>query len=290
MTSFRETVEHELEKIDDLPTLPSVLVSLDKALLAEDTSAADVGRIITDDPSLTSRILRVANSAYYGASAGPITSVTNAVARIGFRDVRDLVTSFAVIETFNGVGTHLDHRAFWKHCLGTGIAARVIQRHSGHDGPFDEDEAYLSGLLHDVGTLILDQFFPEVFIQVRQIAEERGLPCSETEQKLLKIDHGEIGGWLLRRWNLPAAVVEAVTWHHQPAKATPECQPLVEVTHLADFICTDLGIGDGSDGLTRGFKDAAWHNLALEIEDIPAIIDQVLEEAGRCDSLLSFGG
>ena len=288
MGTFRERLNELFERVEDLPTLPSVVLELERALRDDATGAEDVARVMAQDPSLTATVLRVANSAFYGAAAGTITSVPNAVARLGFREVSRLCTSLAVIRTFEGVGRHLAHAEFWKHSLVAGIATRVIKKCSGEAHPFSEDEAYVSGLLHDVGTLVLDQYFPEVFLQIRTLAEEKSLAGATAERAILKIDHGGIGALLLERWNFPQSIIQAVGWHHTPGDAAPEHRGLAQAVHLTEFICTDLGIGDGGDGGTEGFSDGAWHDLALSVDAIPDIIAQVTEEASRCDALLAL--
>jgi HD-like signal output (HDOD) protein len=288
MATFRERLEQVFERVEDLPTLPSVVLELERALRNDETGAEDVARIMAEDPSLTATVLRVANSAFYGSAAGATTSVANAVARLGFREVSRLCTSLAVIRTFEGVGEHLAHRDFWKHSLVAGIATRVLKRCSGEANPFSEDEAYVSGLLHDVGTLVLDQYFPDVFLQIQALAEEKCMPRADAETFILKIDHGGIGALLLERWNLPESIIQAVSWHHGPGDARPEHRVLAQAVHLTEFICTGLGIGDGGDGSTEGFSAGAWHDLSLAVDDIPDIIAQVTEEASRCETLLTL--
>ena len=288
MATFRERLDQVFERVADLPTLPAVVLELERALHDDETGAEDVARIMEEDPSLTATTLRVANSAFYGAAAGTITSVQSAVARLGFREVSRLCTSLAVIRTFEGVGQHLNHPDFWKHSIVAAIATRILKKSSGEANPFSEDEAYVSGLLHDVGTLVLDQFFPDVFRQIQALAEEKGVPRAEAEAFILKIDHGGIGALLLDRWSLPDSIIQAVAWHHTPGNARPEHRALTQAVHLTEFICTDLGIGDGGDGGTEGFSEGAWHDLALPVDDIPDIIAQVTEEASRCESLLTL--
>ncbi len=169
-----------------------------------------------------------------------------------------------------------------------GVATRVLKTFGGDAHEFSEDEAYVAGLLHDVGGLVLDQYLPRVLEQVQAVAREKGLPASEAETLVLRMDHGEIGAHLLRRWNLPESIVVAVEFHHQPENAPSEGRTLAQAVHLSDFVCTCLGLGDGGDGFTKGFSESAWHDLGLSVESIPKVMERAIEEATRCESLLTL--
>lgn len=286
--AFPAKLENELGRVEDLPTLPSVVAAVEEAIRSRESSAEDIAEIIAEDPSITSNILRVANSAYYAGSVGRISSVSAAVARLGYEETRRLCTTVAVIRTFGPMGQHLDHRQFWKHSIVAAIATRVIGSYCTPAPPFGEDEAWVAGLLHDIGALVLDQYFPDLFLEIRQVADEQCRPYAEAELSVLKIDHGQIGGRLLDRWNLPPSVVAAIALHHQPSCAEVETRPLVQAVHLADSICTALGIGDGADGIPAAFCNSAWYDLSLPVNHMPDIIERVTAEASRCDSLISL--
>jgi putative nucleotidyltransferase with HDIG domain len=263
-------------------------MSLEQALSDRNSDAMGVAKIISQDPSLTANILRVANSAYYAGSAGTITSVAGAVARLGFGETRNLSITMAVIRTFNHIGQHMDHKQFWKHSIVAAVATRVITNFCNPAGPFSEDDAYVAGLLHDIGALVLDQYFPDDFQDVRSIADEQCLPYAIAEQDVLNADHGEIGGCLLRKWNLPESIVRAVSYHHQPFRAGLEFRPLVQTVHLADAMCTTLGIGDGADGVPAEFSNGAWYDLDLSVEHLPDLLELITKEAGRCEALVAL--
>jgi len=216
-------------------------------------------------------------------------SVREAVARLGFAESRRICTTLTMIETTRGFGTDMDHQRFWKHCLVAAVTTGVLAQFGNCSEQINPDEAYMAGLLHDIGVLVLDQYFPEQYHDVHTLMNDRGIPCDAAEKMLLHMDHGEIGGMLLRRWNLPAAIIEAVTWHHQPGVPYIANLRLVQIVHLAEFICTCLGIGDGGDGTTMGFSEIAWHDLGMSVDDIPRIIEKVKSEVAR-NSVLSSAG
>ncbi len=286
--NFREKLTTELYGVEDLPTLPDMVFMLESALLNPYADAREISQILGEDPSLTARVLKMANSVYYSSAGGSITSLQNAIARVGFNEVRNLVTTVALIETFGGVGPHLNHNLFWKHSITVGIAARSIKNLSESASAFDEHEAYVAGLLHDIGILLLDQFFPDVFRQVRAYADEQGVPYNQAERELLGMDHGEIGGVLLEEWSIPESVVAAVTWHHRPEDADPAYSQLAETVELADFVGINLGIGEGGELRPKPISDGVWDHLGLAVDAIPTIIDQVSRDAVISQTLLSL--
>jgi len=288
VATFRDMLEEELNRVEDLPVFPPVLGRLTQALASEKTGAEDVAQILAQDPALTARLLRVANSVYYAATTAGVSSVTHAVARLGFREISRLFTALTVIRTFDQMGRHLDHDQFWKHSLTAGITTRVIKRYCGAADPFSEDDAYVAGLLHDIGVLVLDQHFPALYVEVNAVARRECISRADAERLVLGIDHGEIAGQLFRRWRIPSPVAQAVTWHHQPGQAEPGCRTLVAVVHLADSICGGLGVGDAGSGACSGFSDVAWHVLGLSVDDLPAIIREVAEEAARSETLVAL--
>ncbi len=290
MDAFKDKLSRKLEEVDDLPTLPTAATALDKALADPATDARDIAEILATDPSLASKVLRLANSAYYGGAAGTLTSIPQAVARIGFREIGRVFTTVAVIQTFEDIGHDLNHVRFWKHCLTTAITTRIIRK-NGHQGDaFGEDDAYIAGLLHDIGVLVLDQYFPKILGQVWQIADEKDCPHDAAERIILKMDHGEIGAQLLEAWKLPEAVIEAVTCHHEPDRARPEHRALARAVYLAEAICTHMGIGDGGDGAVAEFEFGIWEELGLQPEQFSEIVAEITEEANKSEALVNLAG
>lgn len=288
MQNFRDELDQLLDGETNLPAFPLVILELTKALRSENISAPEIENIISQDPILAANVLRVANSALYTFGTDEIASITIAVTRLGMAEVRRLCSVISMMRSTDGFGKGMDHKLFWKHCMVTAVATGVIRTHCHTQDTFDEDEAYIAGLLHDIGVLFLDHYFREAFHQTRALAEEQDLTHDEAERVLLELDHGEIGGLFLRRWNLPKSIVEAVTWHHQPGRASAESRPLVQAVHLSEFVCTCLGVGDGGDGFVKGFSESAWHDLGILTDDIRDIIDEVKTGVARNSKIMSL--
>lgn len=222
------------EDLVALPTLPLVASRLLEAIANPETSSEEVARIISLDPALTARTLKLANSDFYGFPR-KVGSVDLAVVVLGANTVRDLVLSAAVFQTIGAAGSELT--ALWNHAMACGVAARVLADRTGYRLA---GEAYAAGVLHDVGKVALRQSYPDRFEAIVKLAREQRLSIAEAERGVLGSDHAEVGGWLAERWGLPADLVEAIACHHRPERAVvnPELSTLV---HLANSLAERIG-------------------------------------------------
>ncbi len=297
MPTIREALLARLDSIAQLPTMPQVLLSLEQALQDPNSAAMHIATIVREDPSLTASVLRVANSVIYrGRFASNTASVRQAVSRLGFREISRICTSVVLIRTFSDFGRGIDHGEFWMHSLSVATAVRVFGEYTSWPQLLPsswEEDAFVAGLLHDVGMLVMDQYFPEQFNLIRERAEEKGIPLAKAEERVLGIHHGEIGGILLENWSLPRRVTEAVRWHHDPDLASEANRTIAQMVHLADFVCVNQSIGSTLEGLYDGFSEGAWHDLGLSIDQVPRILEDVKEEAEKSEimrgSLVSEG-
>lgn len=284
--SIRENICRRIAEARDLPTLPEIVIKVEQLARSESASARDLARIMDHDPSLTARVLKVANSVIYGGR-NPITSVTYAVARIGFTEVRNIALSLSVLKLFTSKG-FIDYAKFWKHSLAVAFASRALQKHIRVAGG-NTDDLFVMGLLHDTGIVLLDQFFPQVYHPVIEEAAKDSTPLSELETKNLGIDHSKVGALLLERWRLPEVVVEAVRYHHSPDMAK-QAKMGAQVVHLANFMCNNQGIDNGIEAFPSGFSQSSWHETGLSVDDIPGLIEEVKEEAAKSEVMMALGG
>ncbi len=289
MDDFRATFYRKLDEVDNLPTISPVYIALQAALSNMASGAQDVAKVIAEDISLTAKVLRIVNSVYFSAASGPIASVSKAVARIGFSEIRRICTALEIIRSFKVLHRDIDPEGFWKHCLLTAITTKAIEQYRAVPSDFNEDTAYVSGLLHDVGQLLLNCYFPEVFKEVLHCAERDNAPCADVERNMLGMDHGEMGGILLERWHFPEAIIQAVSWHHEPGCAPEKYRFLAQTIHLSDFICRSLGIGTSLGGISpaRRFYDNVWDDLGVSVDDLPAIMDRINREEHRCVAIIA---
>lgn len=279
---FKEKIFDTLNKADDLPTLPGVFMKLSNMLHDDDASAADIAHVMKDDPSLTAKLLKIANSAAFGASR-KISSVPTAVARLGFQHTADIVMSLSILNLFEKKG-QLDYTRYWIHCLSVAFTADALNEFSSKSPVKD---VFTGGILHDVGVLILDQYAGEQYASVVDFGKEKHIQLYEAEKQILGLSHAEAGAFLLEKWNLPENLVSAVRNHHSPLASTPGALSASEMIYLANFICNNQGIDSGFGVAPDAFSDAAWHDRGFAVDDIPAIIADVYRKLERSEVMLA---
>lgn len=234
MASFRESFSALLTGISSLPTLPEVLWELEAAFHNPLMGLSEVADIIGEDASLTATVLKVSNSAHY-RGRNEFVSIRDAVVRLGLSETRRLTKTALFVNAFAPGAKTLDYADFWRHSFLVGVAAKYVQDQVPRVSPLLSEEAYLSGLLHDVGKLVLDQHFETEFQQIRQVAADRACPDAEAERIVIDVDHGDVGAELLELWGLPDSVINAVRWHHATDQAPEDAKSSAQLIEWADY-------------------------------------------------------
>lgn len=219
--------------VNELPILPSVAARV--VTLANDprSSAQEICEVIRSDPSLTARILRTVNSVYYGFQHR-IDTVAQATVMIGTRDLVALVLGSTALKTLEEAGRDVPHLdVFWLHSVSCAVAAKEVAAQFRYRVP---GTAFVGGLLHDIGKLILIQHFPDEYAQVKERVATSGTLLEQAEEDAFGADHARVGAALAKRWSLPPALIEAVAFHHDPGRASEEHALLVAMIHLADIL------------------------------------------------------
>ncbi|MDR0330137.1 MAG: HDOD domain-containing protein [Chitinispirillales bacterium] len=227
-----------VEDVDSLPSLPSIVMKLIEVVNSPDSSAEDAAELIEKDPALTSKMIRLANSAFYGIPRS-ISSVTSAVVVLGFNTIRSLVLSASVAKMFDGKHT-IDIDRFWKHSVVTAMASKIIVRHLMGVRMMDPESAFCAGVLHDIGMLIFSQYMPEDYAKVCEYAKANAVPLLEAEDKVMGVNHAYMGKILADKWSLPLDLENAIVYHHAPGKAEKSSH-LAHIIHLADIISHNVG-------------------------------------------------
>ena len=274
-----------LNGIMELPTLPEVLTRIHDLSEDSDVTAEEFGTTISLDLSIASKVLRMANSAFFGIRR-EITSVKDAITLLGFETVRNvaLVTaSFEILKGRPGTG-HFDRLAFWQHSMGCGAIAKVLCQQVG----IDREDYFTAGVMHDMGRVILDAFFPRLFSTVLETASDGHMSLREAEKKALGITHAEIGKCVAERWDLPVGLEEAIAYHHTPEEAKTDAQ-LVSLIHLADVICHQLMVGSGGDHFVPEMDDFACDNLGLSEATMERYIPAMQQEIRNAFDVMPLG-
>jgi len=282
----------KLSAIRELPTFPSIALEVMRLASESESSAADLSRIISKDPSLSSRILRVANSPYYGFSK-KISTIEWAIVALGFETLRETILSLTLIDLFKGAELkNFDPRSFWKHCIDTASAARSIAKEAKYRLP---GEAYAVGLLHDIGILVMYRYFRNDFEEIQRLVHDDGLQPSQAEAVVVGTSHAEIGAWLAEKWNLPGSFTDAIRSHHSPSysQVNPELSAIVHVAvQIASsngYSCSDsplkFDIGAvqliGIEKLGISFKDLVNRYVNDEYSSVVKLRVPVLDGASN---------
>ena len=229
----------KLDRIKDIPTLPTIVFELNKHLRDPDTSIKIVCDTIEKDQAIALKILKLVNSAFYGFRS-KISDLRNAVVLLGYNAVRNAIVSLSVINAFPKRVALMDFdiSQFWKHSLAVAVTSKNIAQLSKKESP---DNCFVGGLLHDTGKVILAQYFPDLFESVWTTLQNEHLTFYEAEQKKLPIDHSKIGAHLAAKWQLPQGLVDAIRWHHdfQPESKNSN---FVQNIYLANIIVNSYDI------------------------------------------------
>jgi len=224
----------------DLPAMPHVASKVLELAGNPDTTAAKLQQVIADDQAMAARILKIANSALYGCSR-KIKTLTDAIVMLGFNTIRSLVVTSATRNMYlkGGKSMGLKERLLWEHSMGCAMAAKLLV---GARHPHLAEEAFLAGLMHDIGKLVLNQYASDAFDRVVQDVYNEGRMFLDVERELLGFDHTEVGALLVNKWKLSTQLEEAIRHHHNEEAFTAD-RPVICYLDLANNLCKREGVG-----------------------------------------------
>jgi putative nucleotidyltransferase with HDIG domain len=239
---------------------------------------------------MMAKILKVVNSPLY-AGREPITSLQIAIARMGMKAVGNLAISTSVFKTFgDDSDKKFEREEFWRHCICTGIGATVLFDRSRENlkHRYSKDILHLSGLLHDIGKLVLLRYFHDDFIKAVKAADKDAEPLDAMERKYVGMDHAEIGAWLARKWKLPEQLAAVVEYHHKPEALDSAHRELVMLCHCSNYICNLENLGNSGDVGAPSFSETVWEELGLDLGDIAGIVERISRESAHSEILMAF--
>ena len=264
-------IKRKLRNIQSLPTLPPVVTKLTKLLGDENTTALKLAEVIEKDQVLTSKVLKMVNSAFYGFPRR-ISTVSTAIVLLGFNVIRTLIITASIFEMM-----HSEDLGLWEHSLGVAAASGLLAQKLELKNP---EEVTTAGLLHDLGKVVIRTEFPEKYREINHLVREKGLFLREAEREVLGLDHGEIGEFLTNRWNLPERLVEPIAFHHDVERAR-KYRKETAIVHFADILIYALGYGYGGHPWVPPLNEKAWKLLRLKQKDLeellPILDDRLLE-------------
>lgn len=274
------TLEKLIETVDDMPSLPQVVTEIIRISEDPNSTPHDVQQLLANDQVLTAKILRLANSSFYGF-ARRINTITDATILLGFQTIRSIVFAASVSNflTRSLGGYQLDQNELWKHSQAVAMTARYIARKKRFANP---ELFYTAGIIHDIGKLVLNQYLQDDYQKVLDLIYEEGYDFVKAEEEVLGYNHAQTGMKLAEKWNLPPEIVEAIGCHHNPEQA--KVNPILASTiHISDSLALMMGFGLGIGGLAYNFADFALETANIggqEIEEIlPAVTDLMVDKS-----------
>jgi putative nucleotidyltransferase with HDIG domain len=274
--------------IEKMPSLPTTVTKIMEICNDPRTSPADLNRVISLDPVLMGKVMRLINSAYYGLSQ-EITSLVRAIIMLGINTVKNLALSTAILGT---LGNKADFQAlnmdgFWRHSLGVGVTAKLIAKHRKVD-PKTLEEYFIAGLLHDIGKIPLNNRFPQDYVAAMGISDRDNSPLFAAESEMMGLNHAQVGDLILKAWNLDESIQDVVLHHHKPeGYKGPHKEKLYTVV-LANYFANDFEIGFSGDRYPSPPHPGICQALKVTMETLEDMEDQVKQEIERASIFLKL--
>lgn len=251
------TLDQAVATVRDLPSLPSVVLELVRTFGQPDVAVAELSAQIARDQALAAKTLRLANSSFYGLQSR-VRTIDQALTVLGFDSVRTLVTAAGIVGQFGGATGAIDFTGFWRHAVGTALCARSIARLAGRS----QDYAFVSGLLHDIGRLVLATRFPDEYAAVMVFQRQEDCELLQAERQVLGLDHAAVGRALAAHWKFPDLIQRAIAGHHAPPR--DDAGDIAGVVHVANVIVHALDLGGDPDEQVPPLAQEAWGALRLD--------------------------
>jgi len=260
-----KVLRHKVENINTLPTVPGVLKRLSVVIEKPRITLVEISAFISNDPALTTKVLKMVNSAIYGFP-GRIASVSHATMLLGLNVIKGLLLGVSVFElmqkTMNGL---------YEHSLGCAIASRIIAQKKGVKEP---EEVSVAGLLHDIGKVILALEYPKEYQAAMNEAQEKHISIFDAEKNQFNATHANVGSWLAEKWRFPRNLIDVIEYHHRPALS--KNAPLeTAVVHMADLLVRARGFGFAGEIFVPEVNTIAYELLKLTESDIKDVLREL---------------
>lgn len=274
-----------VKAVRNLPTPSQVLLRIENVLANPNASALEIAEVIRLDPAITSKVLRLANSAYVGVSR-TVSTLQNAVVLLGSKRVHSLVLAS---ELLNSVKIKLPLLftldKFWMHSVTTALIAEAIANHLKRSGVVDENEVFIAALLHDIGKLVIAQLLPDALHEAYTKSKQNNVPYWKGEDP--ELCHTNAGKYLAEHWSFPAILTSAINMHHEPENAGAYSM-IVSIIHIADVTAHMIGRSIIDDEISPEISNFALETVALSPDGFRVIAARAIENKKKVDSLLEM--
>lgn len=276
-----ENVSYILDSVQKLPSMPSIVMEIMDSFGNENMSVSTLANKIGRDQAIVARVLRVANSPFFGKS-GQISTIAEAISLLGFNHLRGLVAAASIINVFPYTGNVLDLPSFWRHGIGAATCAKVLARHTG----LNPEIAFTAGLLHDIGKLVMSVYFPMTFAHVYKAIGGSSGSSLRAESAAFGLNHAALGEEVAKRWNFPLAIRDAVALHHTEYVVGSEIS-LVDVVYVSNLLVQTLEDGNLRKVEAEQLVTAANLRLKLNIDQLEVMLIEAQHQYSSDITLIS---
>lgn len=277
------TPESLVSTIQHLVSLPEVCIKINHMIEQGDYESSSLAKVISYDPDISARLLRLVNSAFYGLES-KVDTIQRAVTVTGAQELRNLVMATTVMREFAGIPSDLvDVEDFWRHAVITGTLSQSIARqcHTLHP-----ERLFLAGTLHDLGRLVIYLSLPDKAREVLYITGGDEWILEETEEDILSFGHTDVGAALFKEWKFPTGLQEIARYHHRPSQASEEYQRDVSIVHIARAVSRGYLAGFELKEMLWAIEPVAWANTGLEADSLATKLPNMLSKAN--DAIAMF--
>jgi putative nucleotidyltransferase with HDIG domain len=280
-----DKIKRIMAQVKSFPGMPVTAAKLLKMLDNPDSTAAEIEEVLRYDAGLTANILKLTNSAYFGIPS-KVSSVRQAIMMLGWKRLLQLVMTMCMSTVMKKpiVGYDLPQGALWRHSVAVSVAAEAVVKALKIP---EAEEVFTAALLHDVGKLVLGGFVKNDMDQIRAMVA-KGIAFEVAEYMVIGTDHAEIGANILKKWDFPQDLVNAVNWHHDPETCENHCT-LSDIVHIANTVGLRIGFGRDTEGARIEPSPSVTDRLGLEPVDIEVLVEQTLEGVNKLSDELMVG-
>jgi HD-like signal output (HDOD) protein len=272
--------------VGDIATLPEITVRIIQIVENPKSTARDLHEIIRNDPALSTRILRVVNSAFYGLP-GQIASIDRAIVLLGLSAVKNIAIAASMTHLFHGGGqiAGFNGAEVWKNSIAVAVAARLLTSAQGKPAV---EESFLAGLIHNLGLLVIRQAFPKQLAEVLAVQARTGRQLAEIEAELIGADHQSFGMALATKWRFPQPLCTAIGYHHKPLALAPVNRELPTLVGLAAILACQAQIGFTAAAAGLQYGEEMLGVVRLSQGDVEAVAARLPEQVALTEAI--FGG
>lgn len=275
------TAKGMLQKFNNIKTLPHVAIRLTQLISDSDSAIKEFGKLIRMDPTLVLRILRLANSSYYGLKQ-KVEDISRALIFIGMKNLRNMVVTEALKDIFksNSNEDTFSRSKLWLHCAAVSICSQMIsERIFGQKG----EDAFLCGILHDIGMIVEDQIENDLFIQTCKAYQPGPKPLTEYEKEIMGTDHGELGYLLAQEWKLSVDIQKGIKFHHDSLKSVDPAE-IKGIVQMAEYFVTKLNYS-AIPGMTARLSPPLAVHIKSNLLEYKALIKDLPEEISKAQEI-----